>query len=201
MIWPYTLGRCKERTPTLIDYWLPEGAFMLEHHSIGISAPPARAFAGTTGLPLRALPFVRALFSIRGIPYQMEMTLREMFLTKPFLVLEEEKDREIVFGIVGPFWSLRRGHLPSGIPRSPDDFRNALKEGRMAAIGNFRADPTSRASTHVWTETWAWSPKPVPTALFTFYWLVIGPWSALIRRMFLKADCRQTLHPANEALD
>jgi hypothetical protein len=200
MIWPYTLGSRKERTPALIDHWLPEGAFMLEHHGIDISAPPARAFAGTTGLPLKALPFVRSLFSIRGIPYQLEMTLREMFSAKPFLVLEEEEDQEIVFGIMGPFWSLGRGHMPSGIPRSPDDFRDAMKEGRMAAIGNFRADPTSDTSTRVWTETWAWSPKPVPTALFTAYWLGIGPWSALIRRKFLEAARRRTLDPANETL-
>lgn len=196
MIWPYTAGRRKERAPALIDRWLPGGAFMLEHHGVDIAATPPRALAATTQLTLNALPFVRALFSLRGIPHSGEMTLREMFSTRPFLILGEDLGREVVFGVVGPFWEFRRGHVPSAIPRSPEEFREAMEAGRMAAIGNFRVEPAQNesigsAAVHVWTETWAWTPRPVPAALFTAYWLAIGPWSAWIRRMFLDEARRQ----------
>ncbi|MEW6369086.1 MAG: hypothetical protein AB1714_31045 [Acidobacteriota bacterium] len=194
MIWPYTMGRCEKRTHALIDQWLPEGAFMLEHHGMDMSAPPARALAATTQLALNALPFVRVLFALRGIPHRGEMTLGKMFSNKPFLLLDEDVGRELVFGIVGPFWDLRRGHMPADIPDSPGEFREAMKGGRVAAIGNFRVDPAhdgSRRSTRVWTETWAWSPQLIPTVLFTAYWLAIGPWSAWIRRMFLNEARRQ----------
>ncbi len=184
MIWPYSFGRSRERAPALIDSWLPEGAYLLEYHSIDLPTAGEQALHLALDLSLDVLPFVRALFLMRGIPHRADMTLREMFSTKPFLVLKEEGN-ELVFGIVGPFWGIRRGHLPRDLPRSPEEFRGATKE-RMAAIANFRVDSILGGS-RIWTETWASTPHMPGKALFTIYWLVIGPWSAWIRRMFLNA--------------
>lgn len=196
MIWPYTDGRRPARPPALIDQWLPEGAFMLEHHDIDTRVPPAHAFAAATTLPLSDLPFVRLLFSLRGIPFRSEMSVLDFFSREPFLLLAGEEHSEIVFGIVGPFWSLRRGHMPAEIPRSSEEFREATTGGRMAAIGNLRVEAQGDASARLWTETWVSTPETASAALFTAYWLAIGPWSALIRQWLLDAASRRALLPA-----
>jgi hypothetical protein len=127
---------------------------------------------------------------MRGLPFQGQMTIAEFFGTSPFLILEEEPGRELVFGVVGPFWQWRRGRLPPRIPRTPGEFAAALAEGRMAAVGNLRADPGPSGST-VWTETWVIAPAPAQTVAFTAYWLLIGPFSAWIRRLLLRAGRRR----------
>ncbi len=114
------------------------------------------------------------------------MTIREFFSTPPFLVLDEEPDREVVFGVVGPFWQLRRERRPPRIPGAPGEFRQAASEGRTAAIGNFRAEPAATGSL-VWTETWVSTPGRRQAIAFTAYWLLVGPFSAWIRRLMLRA--------------
>lgn len=194
MIWPYTLGRSHKRGPALIDDWLPEGAYMLEHHDLDVGIPPTQAFKAISDLRLNDLPFVRALFRMRGIPHRNELSLSEMFSTRPFLVLAEERESEIVFGIVGPFWKFHHDRTPPEPPRSPEDFRRALADRRMAAIGNFRADPLPRqGESRIWTETWCYTPEISSFILFSAYWLAIGPWSAWIRRMFLDGARHKTL--------
>lgn len=187
MIWPYASGTRPDRPLALIDRRLPKGAFMLEHHDIYVRVPPADAFAAATALSLSDLPLVRLLFVLRGIPFRSEMSLRDFFTTEPFLLLDEEPHTEIVFGIVGPFWSLRRGHMPPEIPQSPAAFSEALNSGRMAAVGNLRVEAGGGGSARLWTETWVSAPGAASAALFAGYWMAIGPWSALIRKRLLNA--------------
>ena len=101
-----------------------------------------------------------------------------------FVLLEEEPGRELVAGVVGPFWQWRRGSRPRLVADTPGRFREALAEGRMAALASFRADPAPGGA-RLWTETWVHAPAPGQRAAFTAYWLAIGPFSAWIRRMFL----------------
>ena len=160
---------------------------MLERHTIDVPLPPADALAGVTGLRLRDVPMVRVLFTLRGLstPAGGATTLLQFFSTWPFLLLEEERGREVVTGVVGPFWQWRRDTLPRSIPDTPGRFREALAQGRMAALANFRADPVPGGS-RLWTETWVHAPVPGQRVAFTAYWLSIGPFSAWIRRMFLR---------------
>ncbi len=192
MPWPYPIRTDTRRDPCRIDGWIPPRARKLEHHAIDIPAEPAAALAALAAVRLRDVPIVAGLIAMRGIPYQADMTLLEFFGTTPFLVLEEEAGREVVFGVVGPFWQIRRGHLPPRIPHTPDEFRAALADGRMAAIGNFRAEPTARGC-RVWTETWVSTPALVQAVAFTTYWLFIGPFSAWIRRLLLRAGHSRAL--------
>jgi hypothetical protein len=130
---------------------------------------------------------VRVLFNLRGLPTPAggATTLLQFFSTWPFLLLEEEQGREVVGGVVGPFWQWRRGSHPRFVPDTPDRFREALAEGRMAALANFRADPVPGGA-RLWSETWVQAPALGQRAVFTAYWLSIGPFSAWIRRMFLR---------------
>ena len=166
MLWPYALATETRSDPVRIDSWIPRGSRMLEHHAIEIPVEPGTAFAALGTVRLRDVPIVTALFGVRGIPYQGEMTLLQFFGTSPFLLLEEEAGREVVFGVVGPFWQFRRRHLPPRIPRTPGEFRAALADGRMAAIGNFRVEPAAKGS-RLWTETWVSTPAQAQAIPFT----------------------------------
>jgi hypothetical protein len=188
MPWPWSTGPLRD--PARIDAWLPRGAWKLEHHAIDVEVEPGAALAAIDGVRLRDVPIVGALFAVRGLPYDPEDSLARFFSTSPFLILDGEPGRELVFGVVGPFWQWRRGRLPPRIPRTPEEFRAALVEGRMAAIGNFRAEPIPGGS-RIWTETWAFAPLRHQAALLSCYWLLIGPFSAWIRRMLLVAAHRR----------
>ncbi|HET8542035.1 MAG TPA: hypothetical protein VFL83_19315 [Anaeromyxobacter sp.] len=189
MPWPWSTG--PGRGAARLDAWLPPGAWKLEHHAIEVEAEPARALAAMHGvLPLRDAPVVAALFALRGIAFRREMTVREFFGTSPFLVLDEAPGRELVFGVVGPSRERRGERGPPGVPSSPDDFRAALAAGRMAAIGNFRAEPIPGGA-RLWTETWMFAPGRIERAAFTAYWLLVGPFSAWIRRILLRAAARR----------
>ncbi len=199
MLWPYATGSDTRSDPARLDSWVPPDARKLEHHAIDVPVEPEAALATLGVLRLRDVPIVSALFAMRGIPYQADMTLLQFFGTSPFLVLDEEAGRELVFGVVGPFWQLRRGHLPPLVPRTPDEFRAALGEGRTAAIGNFRAEPVAKGS-RIWTETWVSTPALVEAVPFTAYWLFIGPFSAWIRRLLLRAARNRALARAGQDL-
>ena len=188
MLWPYGVAGEARSAPARLDRWLPAGARRLEHHVIDVGAEPRAALAAIRGVRLQEMPIVGALLAIRGLPFPFggETTLDQFFGTSPFLILEEEPGRELVFGVVGPFWRWRRGRVPPRVPRTPEDFRAALREGHMAAVANFRVEPGARGS-RLWTETWVTTPRASQAVAFTAYWLLVGPFSAWIRRLFLRA--------------
>lgn len=192
MLYPY--GRSTARRDTcLIDGWAGRGWRLLERHELHVRATAASAVEAVASTTLGELPAVRALFALRGLRFSKEMTLRAFFSTPPFVWLEEEAGREAVFGVLIP---------PSGPggrrrPRSPAEFREALGAAPFAALGTFRAE-SDGDGVRLWTETWSRTRGTIPSLLSGGYWLAIGPWSAWIRRMFLRAAAaRCTPHGAS----
>jgi hypothetical protein len=172
----------KQRPPSLIDGWLRPEARLLERHESRVAAPPERAYEAIQQVRLMDMPIVRLLIFIRGIRHSKEMTLREFFSTPPFLILEEAPAQEVVIGDAGRPWRLReRSSTPD-----PDQFRAPGQPGTMHVIANLRVDATesgSLTSTETWVETFGGRAR----WLFRAYWLIVGPFSALIRREFLRA--------------
>lgn len=181
MLFPY--GRSPApREPCVIDRWAGPGWRLLERHELQVRAPAAVAVEAVARTTLAELPAVRALFALRGLGFSKEMTLREFFSAPPFVWLEEEVGREAVFGVLVP---------PAGPggrkrPASPAAFREALGAAPFAALGTFRAEPQG-TGVRLWTETWSRTRGAAPSLIFGAYWLLIGPWSAWTRRMFLRA--------------
>ena len=133
------------------------------------------------------MPVVRALFTLRRIPCSKEMTLRDFFSTPPFMILEEAPAQEVVIGDVGRPWRLReRSSTPD-----PDQFRAPGQPGTMLVIANLRVDATESGSL-ISTETWVETFGRRARWLFWVYWLIVGPFSALIRREFLRAARKRT---------
>lgn len=170
----------KKRSPALIDGWLPPGARLLERHETKVRVPPDRAYDAALQVPLNKMPVVRLLFWLRGIRYSPEMTIRRFFSTPPFLPLAEVPGQEVVFGIAG-----RPGGLGARLS-SPEEFRSFSGPGGMKAIANFRVDPRKDGAL-ISTETYVATFGRRSTCLFRAYWLVVGPFSALIRRELLRA--------------
>jgi len=182
VLYPY--GRHAPPRPAgAIDTWLGPGWRLLERHQLLVSAPPPAAVEALAGTRLRDLSAVAALFRLRGLRFSPEMSLRAFFSAPPFLLLEEETGRELVFGVQLPPAS-RKGRRQ--LPGTPAEFRAALPQAPLAAIGTFRAEP-SGAGALLWTETWARTSGAGPRLLFGAYWLAIGPWSAWTRRLILRA--------------
>ena len=126
------------------------------------------------------MPIVRALFTVRRIRHSKEMTLLEFFSTPPFMILEEAPAQEFVIGIAGQPWRAK------DYASTPDEFRASGRAGTMQAIANFRVDAKEGGSL-ISTETWVATFGRRARWLFRGYWLIVGPFSALIRREFLRA--------------
>lgn len=168
------------RPPSLIGGWLVPEARLLERHESRVAAPPPQAYEAALQVRLAEMPIVRVLLWLRGIPHSKEMTLRQFFSTPPFLILEEVPGQEIVIGLAG-----RPGGL-GALLSNPEEVRSFRQPGGMKVIANFRVDAEEKGAL-ISTETWVATFGPLARWLFRAYWLVVGPFSALIRREFLRA--------------
>jgi hypothetical protein len=68
----------------------------------------------------------------------------------------------------------------------------------MAAVGNFRVEP-GVGGVHLWTETWVHAPGARQVLPFGAYWLAVGPFSAWIRRLLLRAARRRAVQALADA--
>lgn len=168
----------RQRSPSLIDGWLSSRARLLERHEVRVAASAERAYEAIAQVRLIDMPVVRALLFIRRIPYSKGMTLRQFFGTPPFLILEDDPPHELVFGVAV-------GWRPPAFP-TPEDFRRYEREGAIKAAGNFQIEAIESGSL-ISTETWIETFGARARWRFRAYWLIVGPFSALIRREFLRA--------------
>ncbi len=189
MLRPYS-STLSPRERCALDRWVGDGWTALERHEVHVRAAPAAALGALAALTIRELPWVRALFVLRRLPFEPGMTLREFFSTSPFVMLDEAPGRELVGGVLLP------AREPPGrggvrrVPSTPAEMRIALSRAPVAAVATFRCEPEDGGA-RLWTETWVRTRGAAATALFGAYWLAIGPWSAWIRRMILRAARRR----------
>jgi len=189
MLFPY-VRRAPPRAPCALDRWVGPQWRLLERHEIETAASPGAALGALAALRLRELPAVRALFALRGLGARPEATLREFFSTAPFVLLEEAEGSEIVAGVLLPGREPEALGSPRRLPRSPQEFERALARAPLAAVASFRAEPRGRGAL-LSTETWVGTRGAAASALFFGYWLAIGPFSAWIRRIFLREARRR----------
>lgn len=162
----------------LIDEFLPEYDFS-ETHDIKIRATAKNVFHTLNEVDLCASPVIRWLFRLRGIPTE-KMTLRELRRMR-FETLGEVKNREILLGLAGRFWT------PTGNLRKVDaeNFREFNEKGFAKAVWNFSLDE-SADETRLTTETRIKCLDGESRKKFGFYWTLIQPFSAWIRKEMLK---------------
>ena len=160
----------------LLDRFMPHCDF-LERHSILTSATPERAYDAILTADLTSSPIVRTLLTLRG----MGRRPKPLRSTEGFTVTVEDRPREIVIGIEGPFWN------PICKPRGVDAerFRTPVPPNTARGAWNFFVEREGGA-TRVSTETRVLCSEDARHK-FAVYWAFIRPWSGLIRIMMLRA--------------
>jgi hypothetical protein len=171
----------------LIDRFVPRYD-AIEHHEIGVAAPPDAAYEAVRALDLARSPLVLALLAARALPALMRGRAVPSHLTiddlvrAGFVTLAEEPGSELVLGLVGRFWR------PTGalVRIEPHEFVAFDKPGYAKTAWNFAVVPHGDSRSVVLTETRVVCTDPRSRRSFARYWRVVGPFSALIRRRALR---------------
>jgi len=168
------------RSSTLLSEVLPEYDFR-ERHARRIDAPSERVFAAVRELSADDTPLVRLLFRLRGLRGETARPIFDQMERFGFDVVAEEPGRELVVAAIGQPWKLRGGARPRGV-----DFRTFDEPGfaKMALDWRF-VDGT------LTTENRVQLTDANARRAFRRYWLVIRPFSGLIRRAWLREIARR----------
>jgi hypothetical protein len=102
------------------------------------------------------------------------------FMRGRFTVLAERPDEEIVLGLQGRFWTPTGGLVP--VDRAT--FTEGPAPGIAQAVWNFHVTPEG-GGTRLATETRVRFGDAASARQFARYWLVVKPFSGLIRRRML----------------
>ncbi len=169
----------------LIDSLMPDYD-VTEHHEELVDATPENTLAAVRRFDASKSIPIAILMAVRGLPHLLRGKVRpgrgmtvDFLLDQGFQVVAEASD-ELVLGVVGKFW-----HLDSGIVRvNADDFMGFDEPGYAKAAWNFYVE-SAAGRTRLVTETRVAGTDEPATRKFRLYWMVVGPFSALIRRLML----------------
>ena len=150
-----------------LDEFMPRYEFA-ERHRVRVEAPPERVDRALRELTLADVPLVRALFALRGLPRRGRVLDVVAGLGR---VLEDVPGEGVVLGLRGQFWRPLGGHDAGPAAEAVADFR---VEGEGLS-----------------TETRVHVEDPAARRKFQRYWLVVRPFSGLIRIRVLRAAKRR----------
>jgi hypothetical protein len=182
----------------LIDEYLPI-YHESERHGLAIRAPAHAVYAALRTADLGGHPVTKALMTLRSLPAvvaaprdaaarlarlrtRSRITLDDV-LRHGFVRLDEDPGRELLLGVVGRFWR------PTGNIETCDAarFRGPLEPGKAKAAWNFVVHAQGRHATLLTTETRVHCSDAAALRSFRRYWLVVRPFSGLIRRLMLES--------------
>ena len=183
---------------TPLDRFLADYHFQ-EVHTITIGASPHRAFQALVELTPREFPLLRILFALRAVPALVTRSaevviggsqpLLEQFCSHGFTLLAEDSDRGMVLGTVGQFWKPLGRPLPMD---SPEQFLAFHRSDYAKAVLEFSiVGAPSGTGVVLGTETRVLIPDAAARKRFAAYWLLVRPWSGLLRRIWLRAIKRR----------
>lgn len=157
-----------------LDRVFPEWHFR-ERHALRVDAPPDRVFAAVRGVTLSEMGVFRVLAWLRGIRAPVDRPIIEA-ASLSWDVLADEPGRELVLGSTGQPWRLHGGRDES--------------IGHVKMAINWRLDGTRLS-----TETRVLASDRASRRAFRRYWIVIRPFSGLIRHVWLRAIKRRAEAP------
>ncbi len=172
-----------------LDDFLPAYEFS-ERHGIGIDAPAERIDRALRAVSLADIPVARALWWVRRLGRRTGDPTTPFVTAFPGVVLEDAPGEGIVLGLTGQFWRLRGNLDPPG-PSTADDFLAYSRPDVCKAVIDLRVGPSSLS-----TETRVRVADPAARQKFRRYWLVIRPFSGLIRILLLRAARARAEAPA-----
>jgi len=173
----------------VLDNFLPTYDFSEAHHTVVAAPRDVVRRAADEWQPAESILW-RALLRLRGLGAPSG-TLRQWAEANGFLCLADAED-EVVYAQAGRFWSLNeRAALVS--PRTTEELL-ALDDPRAAvAAMSLRFEPLAPDRTRLTTETRIRALGPAARRRFRLYWLLIRPFSGLLRRAMLKGIEKRAL--------
>jgi hypothetical protein len=168
----------------LLSDTLPEFHFRERHERHDASAD--QVFTAIREVTLDEMPLGRLLMRLRGIRSDTSKPLLAEMQRVGFQFAAEEPNRELVFAAIGQPWKLLGGRRPPG---AWTDFRTFAEPGYAKMAFNFRLDGATLS-----TETRVLLTDSRRRRAFLRYWLIIRPFSGLIRRVWLRAIARRADH-------
>ncbi|MEX1254560.1 MAG: hypothetical protein WEE64_09480 [Dehalococcoidia bacterium] len=167
----------------LLDDFMPEYEFSERHERIVAAPKEVVRQAALDWRPEESLLW-RALLRLRGLGSPGGGTLAGWAESMGFLRLAEDEG-ELVYGQAGQFWSLReRSALVS--PQTVEQFRTLNDPRYAVAAFNIRVEALAPDRTRLTTETRVHPLGPSARRWFRIYWLLIRPFSGLLRSAMLR---------------
>jgi hypothetical protein len=175
----------------LIDDFAPE-ADASETHSIVIKASREIVYQALWTADLGGSALIKSLLALRSLPQFIASGFRSLpknrkvtlhtIIGSGFGMLAENPNQEIVLGVTGRFWR-PTGNL-SAFNRS--DFDQPVPVGLARGVWNFSVGEQSKGSTTLSTETRVICGDPASRRKFLAYWVIVRPFSGLIRLIMLR---------------
>jgi hypothetical protein len=196
----------------LLDQFLPRYDLAVAHAHV-FRVPPAECFRAASEVDLFQAPLVRALLDLRGLPQRLVGTLRGQGrgrAAKPaasrvtfrlkdmvglgWILLGETPGSEMVLGQVSRPW--KAVATSTGSPMTPEKFVSFDGPGFAKIATSLRVDPYGSRSSILTMETRVAVTDDASRLRFRRYWLLVGPFSALIRRTTMRRLAADLRRPA-----
>lgn len=157
-----------------------------ESHSTHVNASPELTLASALAVQAADVPLVRLLFRLRGLRPKAGGTLLDAMAKDGF-----EPFGDGVYVAIGKPWT------PGGGLRAVLDFTTFAEPGFAKMALEFRAVPEEDGA-RLETETRVFLTDAVSRRRFARYWLVVRPFSGIIRKSWLAAARKRAEGPSAE---
>jgi len=181
----------------LLDRYLPQYN-VTETHAVVIDADTELTWQAVRRSDLSRSAVIRVLLELRSLPNRLQGVLkgRPSEPSRPplmlddmeragFLLLGEWPGHEIVFGTVVQPWKAVTDDEPAPQVEA-GRFAEFDTPGYVKVAFNIRVEPYGRGRTLITTETRTAATDSTSLHHFARYWMLVGPFSALIRRLTLR---------------
>jgi len=140
------------------------------------------------GADFSRMPLTRVLMSLRKLSWPRRKapqaaSQEERLRAAGFIPIPTGAEDEVLFGVVGRFWRPDGGTL-CGL--TAEEIAAFEREGFAKAMWNFTLEPESDSVTCLATETRVVVYGSAARRKFRAYWLLVGPFSGLIRTEMLR---------------
>jgi len=158
-----------------LDTWL-QSARVRTRHEVEVSASPPDALAILLGAPVAPDRLVAILFALRRL--RLTGPIGQALQAGGFLLLEHSPQVHVVGLLV-------RGGRRQSLA-GPAEWPRTTEDGTLRMAAAFWTEASARGA-RLRTETRVDGRGPLTWLLFRLYWLVVAPFSSLIRRRWLRA--------------
>jgi len=172
---------------THLDHLIPHPDHQ-EHHHIDLDCDQQTAYQAARHLDFNSSKLIRRLFALRRLDFD-SLTIDAMTSDGSFAIIHENPPHEYVIGHGQRFDADADADADSGSSSgsSSNSFENTTVGHGLAIGWNFATEPLGDDRTRLSTETRVSCYGTVTRWLFKPYWLIVRPFSGIVRKEMLKA--------------